>query len=1224
MNVYQPMHPGMTWDPSLWVERLQAGLDHAGVIRDTRLPMELWPLATVVSVLRAGLDELRLLLEDVPEVLRNFVSKLQEKALGPWGPDSGKPLALLVRQSLERRDWREKDIIDMILEFLRNCHTVLPEDLAAALKHFHEATMESSDRAQAVMEGMISEARGRLGGLQWVRSLPSDQKRSCAGPLGPASLVWLQEIMATMTGCSEAFTARSTQALESSNGSDLWREFSKALAVVWGNSGRSFPVKDLEKASLYLMEDMEASDANHRFFIRFLIENEAAYRRLLRTCYADETVQMACLDQECDRFNRLPEHAAHRVAYTSKEKKWWLKAFFFRPDVVQCFVEREKVKELYHVLKGLDAKAYLPRVLHEVQGLFGYVTPEACQNIVEQLALDPDDVLRVIASYKQYSADPSGDIIIYVCKGTACFLRGQPELSRRLTLEIGAEVEAVGRYGVQYVEMDCFGVCHLAPVVRAGNRFYGRQQPEDIPRLVGRLIQGPDYENRQVFVARLLEKLMSTRISEPLETLTVLGAEVFSKARREATLQEAFWDDSLAGGALILDADGMVLVERPDGKRVQLGRLIPRVYPFRIQDVDGSDRYGAVIYTKNRRLVRGLGLPDLTDEIILDAALPPTVRMIDGRVVLSSLENTVILGPYTDRVLVVESSTEYLCVVLKEEGSNVPPVDEEAAEEQRSNDSEELSFRSAQDRVVLGFAAAAGDPARLASYRDAGGYESVFRVLGFRGEPAWSAERIIAEVRDARLRGRGGAGFPTGRKWEAMQRAVCRIEPEDGNQDCLKLIVANGDEGDPGAFMDRTLIEEKPHQVLEGMILAAIAVGARYGVIYVRKEYEDAVRSLEDALFEARRSGFLGRNIFGVPGLDFDIEIRLGAGAFVAGEKRAIMRAIEGKPAEPTIKAPSNTVRGLWGKPTLLNNVETFANVPVIIHRGSSWYAGLGTSRSGGTKIFSVAGIVKKTGLVEVRFGKTLGDIIEMCGGVQEGKKLSGVQIGGPSGAILSLTGARAYLLQTPLDFDTFNDAGAMLGSGGLVFIGEDDDVVRLARHFTDWLSEESCGQCPSCFRGTQALGRVLDRLLAGQGTAADIHELWALSDVVRAGSQCGLGTTAANPVTSALRFFPAAFFHYLLQNPQMGLHEVFEALEALRLLTRQDMVRVTGGRRHVEGTIFTLKRHLVRFLVEETEKIDQYRPMSCRMTERLLRLLGLPRYEVGQREVVMEWRHVA
>ncbi len=1221
MNVYQPLDPETTCRPSWWLERLRWASARPGPIRDTRIPKDLQPLAAVVSVLRAGLDELRLFLATDSEKLRTFLQALEEEAQGPWGPDPEKHTVWLVREALARGDWREKDVIDMILSLVSSFEPQLPPQVRDALRRFQKIRASSNAHARTIMDGMISEARGRLGGLQWVRQ--SDAFQGCPqGPLRLGSIRWLRDTFAAMTGCARDLPQRSDEELSGMDGAELWRDVEEAVNTAWRRAGRVFPMKDVEKASLYLMEDMPARDPNHGFFIRYLIEEESAYRRVLKTCYADVSVQKEALDEECRRFNRLPEHAAHPVFYDADEKTWWLRAFFFRPDVVQCFVERERAKDIYGVLKGLDARAYLPRVLHEVQGLFGYVTPESCERIVDRLGLDPEDVLRVIASYKQYSADPSGEIIVYVCKGTACFLRGQPELSRRLTAEIGADVGAVGRWGVQYVEMDCFGVCHLAPVVRAGNRFFGTQKPEDIPRLVSRLIQGPDYENRRLFVERLLEKMPVETVSEPVEALTAALVGRFPKEVRAGEGPGGFWDEAYRDRPVIVDHKGTIAVQNPDGTLDSLGRLMSGAIPFKTRDVDGSERFGAVLVDDGGGVTFGLGLPDVADGALGGRTGSPTARVTDGQVVLSFPDRSLLLGPYTDRVLVAEAANAYACLVLKAEGSSVPPAveDSPAAEKGAVEDG---AFRSAQDRVVLDFAAA-GQPTQIDSYRAAGGYESVYRVLGFRGEPRWDPDRIIAEVQEARLRGRGGAGFPTGRKWEAMRRAVCRIEPEDGNRDPVKLIVANGDEGDPGAFMDRTLIEEKPHQLLEGMILAAVAVGARYGVIYVRKEYEDAVRRLEDALFEARRCGFLGRDIFGVPGLDFDIEIRLGAGAFVAGEKRAIMRAIEGKPAEPTIKAPSNTVRGLWGKPTLLNNVETFANVPVILQRGSAWYARLGTSRSGGTKIFSVAGIVKKTGLVEVRFGKTLGDIIEICGGIQDGKKLSGVQIGGPSGAILSLTGARAYLLQTPLDFDTFNDAGAMLGSGGLVFIGEDDDVVRLARHFTDWLAEESCGQCPSCFRGTRALGRVLDRILAGQGTAADIHELWALSDVVRAGSQCGLGTTAANPVTSALRFFPAAFFHYLLGNPEMNPREMFEALEALRLLTRQEIVRVTGVRRQVEGAAFTLKRHLVRFLVEETERIDQYRPESLRMTERLLRLLGLPRYEVGQREVLMEWRDVA
>jgi hypothetical protein len=275
----------------------------------------------------------------------------------------------------------------------------------------------------------------------------------------------------------------------------------------------------------------------------------------------------------------------------------------------------------------------------------------------------------------------------------------------------------------------------------------------------------------------------------------------------------------------------------------------------------------------------------------------------------------------------------------------------------------------------------------------------------------------------------------------------------------------------------------------------------------------------------------------------------------------------------------------------------------------------LGHGASGGTKIFSVAGIVNHTGLVEVRFGRTLRDILNIAGGVQDGKILAGVQIGGPSGAILSLTGIRAYLLDTPLDFDTFDRVGAMIGSGGLVFLGEEDDVVRLARHFTDWLRAESCGQCPACLNGLTSLGATLDRILRGEGLSLDIHFLWGKADVIRAGSHCGLGQTAPNPVTSSLRFFPVAYLHYLLDNPGMDTLELFRSLEALRLITRQE-VKGNGG----PGARFALKKGFISFIMTELEKRERYRPGPDHRPQKFLKLLDLRRDEVGVKGVTREF----
>ncbi|SHE32832.1 NADH:ubiquinone oxidoreductase, NADH-binding subunit (chain F) [Desulfacinum infernum DSM 9756] len=1219
MEDIRPLNPTIQPDPEWFLERLREGMARRGRVRDTRLPETLAVLAAVVSVLRAAVDEVRVLLGEDGEKTESFIRDVRRVGRDPWGEDPQGHLADFLERSLARTDWRERDMADMAVSYLLAIRDRLDPSAERSLAAYQAVLQDHPEERDRATAGLIAESRGCLGGLLWAYGRLEEPVRE--SPFDEAQLGWLCRTVAWMTGCGEVTDSDGRDPWDQ-GAEDLWAWMQSALHAAWDGRGLPFPIKDLEKASLYLLERFPASTPHHRHFIRYLLEEEDAYRRILKTFYASEDVRLRAFREEAARFNRLPEHAAHRVTYQPDEEENLVRAVFFRPDVIECFVARERAKDIYQALPGLESRAYLPRVLHETQGLFGYVTPEACRRITECLQLDVEDVIRAIASYKQYSADPSGEILIYVCKGTACFLRGQPHLSRAIGRAIGAGREQIGAYGIQYVEMDCFGVCHLAPVIRAGNRFYGNQRPEDVPGLVERLVTGPDYSNRRVFVQRLLEKLLPTLRSEPVQELTLSRLGIIPKDAVRGRLPEDAWEDDLRGKPVILDGAGGVFVPGVGAgdEAGRLGRLVMNAVCFRYAAPWRETAYGALLPDAHGMVCGAVNVPEVWEAASIQGTLGPEVEVRDGQVYLKTDAGRLHLGERADHVLLAESDDHYALIVL-EDGAGTAQVPTFPRERRQGPEAEE--FKAGQDRVVLDYARR-GRPQEIDDYMAAGGYETVYRVLGLRGEERWSPERIVEEVSAARLRGRGGAGFPTGRKWEAVRRAVCRVEEQDGNKDPVKLIVANGDEGDPGAFMDRTLIEEKPHQVLEGMILAAVAVGARYGVIYVRKEYEDAVRRLEDALFQARRKGLLGRNVLGVRGLDFDVEIRLGAGAFVAGEKRAIMRAIEGKPAEPTINAPSNTVRGLWGKPTLLNNVETFANIPVILSRGSRWYASLGTPRSGGTKIFSVAGIVKRTGLVEVRFGRTLADIIEICGGIQEGKSLAGVQIGGPSGAILSLTGPRAYLLHTPLDFDTFNDAGAMLGSGGLVFIGEDDDVVRLARHFTDWLTEESCGQCPACFRGTAALGRVLDRILLGAGAADDIHRLWALGDVVQAGSQCGLGTTAANPVTSALRFFPAAFLHYLLGNPEMTPRDLFECLEALRLLTRQDVVRGAGRSRQVVGASFTLRRHLARFLVEELERMDRYRPSHEKRTERFLDLLGLSRWEAGEREVTCQWTEAA
>ena len=1189
---------------SAWHDRYQAALEAIAAPRDRRLPGFLPNLPRIVCALRHNLEWLRISLSGDRSRLDRFLDDLP--AAPSQDPAETARLSALIATALARGDWRERDLLDLTLEYLAALPERLPPELREELGALAELRVQQPEAHERTLFGLIAEVRGNLPGLIAAhrrlqaaprrRALDADAVRELSAALARSFL-----------GAGGAAFAAAAPTMPPEQ---AWLEFHRQANRDAAGDGLRLPLKLFEKASLYLLESLPLEQPGHASFVRYLIEDEAAYRRLLAGFYAPQGTRLARFQEEVERHNRLPEQAADPVHYEPDQARWFLQALYFRPDVVAAIVEREQQKDLYRVIGGLGARACLPRVLHEVRNIFGTITPEAFQKIVAILGLDPAEVIRVIASYKQYSVDPRGSILIYVCKGTACFLRGQPELSRRLSAEIRAEAGAVGRYGIQFIEMDCFGVCHLAPVVKTEARFLGRRRADDLPQILEELRKGPRFDNRLAFLERVLERLAPERHQRLPGDFTLSQVVVCTG---DPVLDPL--PPTAIGQPLRLEAGG-VLVGAANGRCRKLGRLLENTLGFRYRTVQGEPRLGCLVLDRDGHIREALHFPEPWLKADLALSVRPTATVRDGFVWIQRPDQEIRLGQYSDDILALDRNGVRFLLVTAAASAGAPPPPARPIGSREATEREAFVLR--QDRLVLGFAAG-GQPEDLESYRGQGGYEAVHRVLGLRGEPAWDPAELVRMVTAAGLRGRGGAGFATGRKWEAMARAQCQIEDSDENRDAIKLIVANGDEGDPGAFMDRTLIQERPHQLIEGMILGAVAVGARYGIIYVRKEYEDAVRRLEHALFQARRKGYLGSAIFGVPGLNFDLEIRLGAGAFVAGEKRAILRAIEGKPAEPTLKAVSNTRRGLWGKPTLLNNVETFANVPLILRQGADWYRRQGTAHSGGSKIFSVAGIVRQTGLVEVRFGRTLADIIRICDGIQDAKVLAGVQIGGPSGAILSLTGVRGYLLDTPLDFDTFSQAGAMLGSGGLVFIGEDDDVVRLARHFTDWLADESCGQCPPCLRGTVSLGETLDAILLGQGTSAHIHALWAKSDSIKAGSRCGLGMTAANPVTSALRFFPHAFLHAVLGNPQLTAAECFATLEALRLLTRDDIVELRGGRRTVIGSSFVLKRPLVRHLATELERLDRHRPPHARRAERFLDLLGVPPREVGLRDLVLE-----
>ncbi|GIW89181.1 MAG: NADH dehydrogenase [Isosphaeraceae bacterium] len=392
------------------------------------------------------------------------------------------------------------------------------------------------------------------------------------------------------------------------------------------------------------------------------------------------------------------------------------------------------------------------------------------------------------------------------------------------------------------------------------------------------------------------------------------------------------------------------------------------------------------------------------------------------------------------------------------------------------------------------------EPERIESYLAVGGYQALYKCLR-----ELTPAHVVEEITASGLRGRGGAGYPTGVKWGM----VAKMPAE------RKFVVCNADEGDPGAFMDRSVLESDPHRVLEGMAIAAYAIGASQGYIYVRGEYPLAIRRLETGIRQAKRLGLLGSQIF-ESSFDFKIDLRIGAGAFVCGEETALIHSIEGQRGVPRPRPPYPAESGLWGCPTLINNVETFANVPAIIREGASWFASIGTEKSKGTKVFALAGKIKNTGLVEVPMGTSLREIVETIGGgAPDGGTIKAVQTGGPSGGCIP-----ASLLDTPVDYESLARLGSIMGSGGMIVMDQTTDMVDVAKFFMEFCMDESCGKCIPCRAGTVQLHRLLSKIGSGQGTSHDLATLESLCEMVKHASLCGLGQSAPNPVLSTLAYF--------------------------------------------------------------------------------------------------------
>ncbi len=500
----------------------------------------------------------------------------------------------------------------------------------------------------------------------------------------------------------------------------------------------------------------------------------------------------------------------------------------------------------------------------------------------------------------------------------------------------------------------------------------------------------------------------------------------------------------------------------------------------------------------------------------------------NSQAIIDTLEKEIAANDLTDEVKVVRTGCFGLCalgpiMIVYPEGcfyscvqvEDVPEIvsehllkgrivtrllyDETVTGENEIKALDETDFYKKQVRVALRNCGVI-NPESLEEYIANDGYQALAKCL-----TEYTPDQVIQIVTDSGLRGRGGGGFPTGRKWALTAP----------NQAPQKFVVCNADEGDPGAFMDRSVLEGDPHCLIEAMAIAGYAIGATMGYVYVRAEYPIAVRRLQMAIDDARKEGLLGKDIFG-SGFDFDMEIRLGAGAFVCGEETALMTSIEGNRGEPRPRPPYPAVKGLYGCPTVENNVETFANIPQIILRGAEWFASMGTEKSKGTKVFALGGKIKHTGLVEIPMGTTLREIVEeIGGGIPNGKQFKAAQTGGPSGGCIP-----ASLIDTPVDYDNLIAIGCMMGSGGLIVMDEDTCMVDMAKFFLEFTVDESCGKCTPCRIGTKRLLEKLEKITQGKGTLEDIDELEELCNYIKQNSLCGLGQTAPNPVLSTLRFF--------------------------------------------------------------------------------------------------------
>ncbi len=691
---------------------------------------------------------------------------------------------------------------------------------------------------------------------------------------------------------------------------------------------------------------------------------------------------------------------------------------------------------------GRERSAVIP-VLQAIQNRYNYLPEPILRRVCDITDITPADIEGVATFYAQFRFSPAGRYRIRVCIGTACHVKGAEKVFDAIKLHLSIpEVEDTDADRLFTVEkVACLGCCMLAPVVQIGDVTYGYLDTKKVPQI-------------------LQDFLIS---QEPVPS----GMTPKRRRRREQTHITGeigmctCSSCTAAGAAKVFQAFSRLIIESGMPARVKTVGCTGISYEAPLVEISLSS---------GQRFQYGRVRPEDARDILTRHFKPAILaRRITG------------------------AASHFLEKLLNDEILQTPTRYQ--TEPRQGFDS---LYWGSQKHIVTEHCGAL-DPLDLQGYREHSGFEALKRCA------AMSPKTIIDTVEKSGLRGRGGAGYPTGKKWGSVLKAV----------DETKYLICNGDEGDPGAFMDRMILESFPFRVIEGMAIAALTLGAHRGFIYIRDEYPLAIRRVREALRISEEHGIIGESVMET-GSDLHLELVEGAGAFVSGEETALIAAIEGRRGMPRFRPPYPDIDGLWHKPTLVNNVETFALIPWILNNGAERFSSIGTEASSGTKTFALAGKVIRGGLIEVPMGITLREIVESIGGgIREGKKLKAIQVGGPSGGCVP-----ADLADTPVDYEALLSAGAIMGSGGLIVLDETDCMVDIARYFMSFTQRESCGKCTSCRIGTKCMLEILEKLCAGSGQEKDIEELEHLARVTRLGSLCGLGRTASNPVLSTLRYF--------------------------------------------------------------------------------------------------------